>query len=176
MQSSLYRNKNIISPFTKKGVNLNQMQCTSYYRDPYEQAAWQLYLREGALRVAREEVAFLQSIGGATEEDIARIRSRLTTMPPVGAPEIIWIKDESPTITAPTDGESSATGGVTVSLKSILTEVVQADAAANQLCRKVRPLLEQNGIVTFKKHQAIHVLRADAQKVKDLATSLQISA
>jgi len=93
---------------------------------------------------------------------------------PQGTPEIIWIKDETPT--APTDGEASATGGVTVSLKSILTEVVQADAAANQLCRKVRPLLEQNGIVTFKKHQAIHVLRADAQKVKDLATSLQISA
>lgn len=37
-----------------------QMQCTSYYRDSYENSAWEMYLRECAIRVAREEVAFLE--------------------------------------------------------------------------------------------------------------------
>ena len=53
------------------------MQCTSYYRDPYEAQAWELYLRECALRTAREEVAFLEATGGATGPEIARIRERV---------------------------------------------------------------------------------------------------
>lgn len=36
------------------------MQCTTYYRDTLEHDSWQLYLRECTLRVAREEVAFLE--------------------------------------------------------------------------------------------------------------------
>ena len=53
------------------------MQCSSDYRDPYETAAWQLYLRECALRTAREEVAFLEAVGGATKEELDRIRQRV---------------------------------------------------------------------------------------------------
>jgi len=79
----------------------------------------------------------------------------------------IVIKDEpdsTPTTTTSTS--------LTVSLKSILTEVAHADAAANQLCRRMRPLLDQNGIATFKKHHAVHVLATDAQRVKELGETL----
>jgi len=136
------------------------MQCTSFYRDPYEHAAWQLYLRENGLRVAREEVAFLESTGGVTPEELARIRARVL------GEECVVVKDEEavPAIVLP--------NGPTVSLKSVLTEVVRADAAANQLCRRVRPLLEQQGIATFKKHHAVHVLRTDAERVKELGARL----
>jgi hypothetical protein len=33
-------------------------------------------------------------------------------------------------------------------------------------------MLEQHGIATFKKHQAVHVLRADSQRVRDLGLGL----
>jgi len=78
---------------------------------------------------------------------------------------VITIKEEDVTVSEP---KPSA---VTVSLKSVLTEVAHSDVA-NQLCRRVRPLLDQLGIVTFKKHQAIHILKADAQRVKDLGAGL----
>ena len=149
------------------------MQCTSYYRDPYEHAAWQLYLRENGLRVAREEMAFLESTGGATPEEIARIRGRVllggdVVMGGNNGPVVVKDEEAIPAIVVP-----NTPSGPTVSLKSILTDVVQAaDAAANQLCRRVRPLLERHGIVTFKKHQAVHVLRVDVEKVRELCESL----
>jgi hypothetical protein len=92
---------------------------------------------------------------------LSRIRARVVAESPV-----ITIKEEETTPVYAKDPPS-----VTVSLKSVLTEVVHADAA-NQLCRRVRPLLEQLGITTFKKHQAIHILKADAQRVKDLGAGL----
>ena len=138
------------------------MQCTAFYRDPYETAAWQLYLRECAMRAAREEVAFLEATGGVTEEDLRRIRERAM------ADGGVDMNNNQPHLIIPTNPPQSTT---TVSLKSVLTEVVQSQAI-NQLCRRVRPLLEQNGIVTFKKHQAIHVLQADAQRVRDLGMGL----
>jgi hypothetical protein len=47
--------------FISRSLNdIDSMQCTSYYRDSYENSAWQMYLRECAIRVAREEVAFLE--------------------------------------------------------------------------------------------------------------------
>jgi hypothetical protein len=132
------------------------MQCTSVYRDPYENAAWQLYLRECALRTAREEVAFLEATGGATPDEIARIRDRVIGNP--NAPmEAIRVDEEKPT--------------ATVSLKSVLSELAQ-DSAVNQLCRRVRPVLEQLGVITFRKHQAIHVLRADAHRVREIGASV----
>ena len=137
------------------------MQCTAFYRDPYETAAWQLYLRECVMRAAREEVAFLEATGGVTEEDLRRIRERAMT----GG---VDMNNNQNHIIIPTNPPQSTT---TVSLKSVLTEVVQSQAI-NQQCRRVRPLLEQNGIVTFKKHQAIHVLQADAQRVRDLGMGL----
>ena len=137
------------------------MQCTAFYRDPYETAAWQLYLRECVMRAAREEVAFLEATGGVTEEDLRRIRERAMT----GG---VDMNNNQNHIIIPTNPPQSTT---TVSLKSVLTEVVQSQAI-NQQCRRVRPLLEQNGIVTFKKHQAIHVLQADAQRVRELGMGL----
>lgn len=148
------------------------MQCTSFYRDPYEHAAWHLYLRESALRVAREEVAFLEATGGATDDEIVRIRERIMH-------DQIKMED---------NGEAIVNNNVhllntlnrsasfdnncgTVSLKSILVESIQPNAV-NQLCRKIRPLLEQNGIFTCKKHQALHVLQSDVQRVRDLSAGL----
>jgi hypothetical protein len=61
---------------------------------------------------------------------------------------------------------------LTVSLKSVLNDIIDSDAAINSLCRRVRPMLEQHGIPTFKKHQAVHVLRADAQRVRDLGSGI----
>ena len=96
----------------------------------------------------------LQATGGASSEDLHRIRARVFESP------VITVKDEPKEPPA-----------VTVSLKSVLTEVVHSDAA-NQLCRRVRPFLDQMGIVTFKKHHALHILKADAQRVKELGAGL----
>jgi hypothetical protein len=150
------------------------MQCTSYYRDPYETAAWQLYLRECSLRAAREEVAFLEATGGATAEEVGRIRERVLSgevkVEGVDAlasnnAHLINIMNHH------TNNQPEDRNNVTVSLKSVLTDVVHSDAI-NQLCRRVRPMLEQHGIPTFKKHQAVHVLRVDAQRVRDLGSGL----
>jgi len=146
------------------------MQCTSFYRDPYEHAAWHLYLRESALRVAREEVAFLEATGGATDDEIVRIRERVLH-------DHIKTEDDAivnnnvrllNTLNRPPSLDSS-----TVSLKSILVDYIHPDAV-NQLCRRVRPLLEQNGIFTCKKHQALHVLQSDVQRVRDLSAGLNL--
>ena len=132
------------------------MQCSSYYRDPYEAQAWELYLQESALRTAREEVAFLEATGGATSAEIARIRDRV-----LGNPEVpmVAIKVE------PTDQRPT----VTVSLKSVLLDLVHEDGQANQLCRRVKPMLEPAGIHTFRKHQATYVLKNDVGRIRDLA-------
>ena len=126
------------------------MQC----REAYENAAWQLYLRECTLRAAREEVAFLEATGGATPDEIARIRGRVLGDPHV-AMAAIKIEDDRDT----------------VSLKSVLSDLAQ-DNAVNQLCRRVRPVLEQYGISVFRKHQAIHVLKADAPRVRQMGVGL----
>ena len=93
----------------------------------------------------------LQATGGASSEDLFRLRARIF---------------ESPAVK-----EEPAAPAVTVSLKSVLAEVVHSDAA-NQLCRRVRPFLDQRGIVTFKKHHALHILKADAERVKELGAGL----
>ena len=133
------------------------MQCSSYYRDPYEAQAWELYLREGTLRAAREEVAFLEATGGATFEEIARIRGRVLGNPDVPMAAIKIDDDARPS--------------VTVSLKSVLLDLVHEDGKANQLCRRVKPMLEQAGIHTFRKHQATYVLKNDVGRIRDLALS-----
>jgi hypothetical protein len=128
--------------------------CCSQMQAAYENTAWQLYLRECALRTAREEVAFLESTGGATPAEIARIRERVLGNPDV-AMEAIKIEDHPST----------------VSLKSVLSDFAQ-DTAVNQLCRRVKPVLEQLGVHTFRKHQAIHVLRSDAPRVREIGASV----
>ncbi len=101
-----------------------------------------------------------QATGGATDEELALIRGRVIAGP------VVEVKEEEASCSPP-----PCVSSATVSLKSVLTEVVHSDAA-NQLCRRVRPLLDQLGITTFKKHQAIHILRADAQRVKELGAGL----
>jgi hypothetical protein len=154
------------------------MQCTSYYRDPYEHAAWQLYLKECSLRAAREEVAFLEATGGATAEELVHIRGRVLGTNDVKMEDFEALANNNTHLlnilnhtSASDQYNTSKASSVTISLKSVLTDVVQSDAI-NQLCRRVRPMLEQNGIVTFKKHQAIHILKADAQRVRDLGAGL----
>ena len=126
------------------------MQC----REAFETASWNLYLRECTLRVAREEVAFLEATGGITSEEIGRIRGRVLGNPHV-AMEAIKIED----------------GRETVSLKSVLSDLAQ-DSAVNQLCRRVRPMLEQVGVNIFRKHQAIHILKSDAHRVRQMGMGL----
>lgn len=174
------------------------MQCTSYYRDPFETAAWQLHLRECALRTAREEVAFLEAVGAATKEELDRIRQRV-----MACSEPAWdannmdaqamnnarlinllgqnqngLKREDDDLSIPdnyhreNERYDNNNNNVTVSLKSVLNDIIQSDTVINSLCRRVRPVLEQHGIPTFKKHQAVHVLRVDAQRVRDLGSGL----
>jgi hypothetical protein len=153
------------------------MQCVSHYRDAFETAAWQLYLRECSLRTAREEVAFLESIGGATKEELDRIRQRVVNGEPVQFDDalvnhnahllnIMQPKTEHNEVSVMTHQHD--TNNVTVSLKSVLTDIVDSDTAINTLCRRVRPMLDHHGIATFKKHQAVHVLRADAPRIREL--------
>ena len=157
------------------------MQCTSYYRDPYEHAAWQLYLRECSLRAAREEVAFLEATGGVTADELILIRGRVIGgMSEIKTEDCEIVTENNTHLLNILNNTShpdqyninpSKSSSVTVSLKQVLTDVVHSDAI-NQLCRRVRPMLEQHGIVTFKKHQAIHVLKADAQRVRDLGAGM----
>ena len=150
------------------------MQCVSNFRDAYETAAWQLYLRECALRTAREEVAFLESTGGATKEELDRIRQR------VAGGELPWADHADVLVSnhhmqpKPEDDYHRQHDGnnVTVSLKSVLSDIIHSDSAINSLCRRVRPVLDQQGIPTFKKHQAVHVLRVDANRIRELGTGL----
>ena len=138
------------------------MQVTSYYRDPYEDYAWRLYLRECAMRTAREELAFLEATGGVTAEDLQRIRRQVQ--------EEAVIKQDEPVIKQEADLKGQPEGNhVTISLKSILADVVQHDGV-NHLCRRLKPMLDDAGITTLKKHNAVHVLKADAQRVRDLVS------
>ena len=174
----------------------HSMQCTSFYRDPYEHAAWQLYLRECALRAAREEVAFLEATGGATDEELARIRERVLsgTIEEAGA---VRVKEEADVDAMSNNNtrllnimHTSKTNRLeldegddvimvpppalcrkTVSLKSVLMNALHPEEV-NAFCRRVRPLLDRHGIATFKKHQAVHVLQSDTQRVLDLSAGL----
>ncbi len=160
--SILFFFKNRTAPLLAPSANTNQMQCTSYFRDPYETAAWQLYLRECALRAAKEEVAFLEATGGMNADEMARIRQGV--MSGLVKQEINAFNDQALNNENNLQQRPSIS---TISLKSILADVAQTDAV-NQLCRCVRPLLEREGITTFKKHQAIHVMREDVDRVRDL--------
>ena len=139
------------------------MQCTSYYRDPYEDVAWRLYLRECALRAAREEVAFLEATGGATVEDMQRIRDRVLQSED---------KVELVTHSGPAIKQENERVDTTISLKSVLLAEADHHDAINRLCRRVKPLLDESGIVTFKKHNALHVLKTDADRVRRVAANI----
>ena len=69
------------------------MQFTSYYNNPSEQALLTLQVREAELRVAREELAFLQACGGVGEEDVRRLRLGLG-LTVVECDDVVVVKEE----------------------------------------------------------------------------------
>lgn len=127
------------------------MQCTSYFNNPSDQALLALQVREAELRVAREELAFLRACGGVGAEDVRRLRAGL------GIKEsdevVVVVKEER---------------GDLVSLKSILLPLITADASVTQLCRRVRPALERQGVPTFKRQKVVHVLRSQTDRVLEV--------
>jgi hypothetical protein len=122
--------------------------------DPfYDFMCRHLSIRERELHVIKEEYAFLQSCGGVTSEDMARLRASIqhcTTQ----------IKEE------PKDEIATHL----VSLKSMLLEIIthsQTDNI-NKICRHVKPLLEREGIRTFNRHHATHVRSTDIARVRSV--------
>jgi hypothetical protein len=141
------------------------MQCTSYFSNPSEQALLALQVREAELRVAREELAFLQACGGAGEDDVRRLRSGLGMAATV---DVIVVDDVSHCSVK----EEEEDGPRLVSLKSILAPLIATDAAVAQLCRRVKPEIERQGFPTFKRRKAVHVLRRDAGRVLEVGRSV----
>ena len=125
------------------------MQCTSYFSNPAEQALLALQVREAELRVAREELAFLQACGGVGAADVRRLRAGLGIKDQEEEGGVVVVKEES----------SSAVGEL-VSLKSVLRPLITTDSSVNQLCRRVRPALERHGVPTFKRQKVVHVLKS----------------
>jgi hypothetical protein len=146
------------------------MQCTSYFSHPSEQALLALQVREAELRVAREELAFLQACGGAGEDDVRRLRAGLG---------MAAVKEERPDAVVVVGEDDNAVekvasaGGPLVSLKSILAPLMIAtDASVSRLCRRVRPVLERHGMPTYKRRKAVHVLSSDAARVAEVAAGV----
>jgi hypothetical protein len=145
------------------------MQCTSYFSHPSEQALLALQVREAELRVAREELAFLQACGGAGEDDVRRLRAGLG---------MAVVKEERPDVVVVGEDDNAvekvaSAGGPLVSLKSILAPLMIAtDASVSRLCRRVRPVLERHGMPTYKRRKAVHVLSSDAARVAEVAAGV----
>jgi hypothetical protein len=133
------------------------MQCTSFYRDPYEQAAWHLYLHESTIRTAHSELIFLQACGGARPEDLERLRNVVVNP---SRDVVVKIEDEDARPPAPI---------AKVSLKSVLAPI-STPRNINQLCRRAKPLLQKHCVPTFVKHNATYVFESDAQRIRDLVT------
>jgi hypothetical protein len=150
------------------------MQCTSYFNNPTEQALLSLQLREAELRVAREELAFLQACGGVAEADVRRLREGLglqaaavvqgVPVVAVGCDDVVVVKEEG-------DG-----GGVgeeqLVSLKSVLLPVLRERRVRGEMaqaCRRVALALKRCGVAIFRRRKAVHVLQRDAWRVVQIA-------
>jgi hypothetical protein len=159
------------------------MQCTSYYSNPSEQSLLALQVREAEIRVAREELAFLQACGGVGEDDVRRLRMGLGMAAPVqddfvasffgarhsdngfhgnNAANVV-IKEENTDVC-----EVQAVDGELVSLKNLLTPLITTESSVAQLCRRVRPVLERQGVPTFKRQKVVHVLRSQADRVLEV--------
>ena len=139
---------------------LNQpttMQFTSYYNNPSEQALLTLQVREAELRVAREELAFLQACGGVGEEDVRRLRLGLGL---TVCDDVVVVKEEE--VGDVVDGKRL------VSLKSVLAPLIVSDESIAQLCRRVRPIIERRGVQTFRRRKAVHVMRMDVGAVVEV--------
>ena len=139
------------------------MQCTSYFINPSEQALLTLQVREAELRVAREELAFLQACGGAGEADVRRLRAGL------GMGEVVVaLRDDHDVVVVKEEYEDDISANELVSLKSILTPLIATDSSVAQLCRRVRPVLERQGMPVFKRRKAVHVRRGDADRALEV--------
>jgi hypothetical protein len=146
------------------------MQCTSYFSHPSEQALQALQVREAELRVAREELAFLQACGGAGEDDVRRLRAGLgMAAVKEERPDVVVVGEDNDRACAV---EANVQTGSLISLKSILTPLIATDASVNRLCRRVRPVLERHGMPTYKRRKAVHVLRSDAARVAEVAAGV----
>jgi hypothetical protein len=144
------------------------MQFTSYYSSPAEQALLALQVREAELRVAREELAFLQACGGVGAEDVKRLRAGLG-LAAADSRDVVVVKEErvsdyegSPPLPASSSSSSSCS---LVSLETVLAPLIAADSSVAQLCRRVRPVLEREGVRVFKRQKAVHVRSGDVEKV-----------
>ena len=151
------------------------MQCTSYFSNPTEQALLTLQLREASLRVAREELAFLQACGGVGAEDVRRLRVGLGMVDSLNGAAVV---DNTDVVVVEEDGAGGVVVkkepcGELVSLKSILLPLATSDISVTRLCRMVRPLLERHGVATFKRHKVVHVLRSQAVRVRDVGGAVR---
>ena len=145
------------------------MQCTSYFNNPSEQMLLTLQVREAELRVAREELAFLQACGGVAEADVRRLRAGLGLSAVVqggsvvaaGCNDVVVVKEE----------EGGGGGEELVSLKSVLLPVLREQGRAElaQACRRVALALKRCGVATFRRRKVVHVLRGDARRVVEIA-------
>jgi hypothetical protein len=164
------------------------MQCTSYYSNPSEQALLALQVREAEIRVAREELAFLQACGGVGEDDVRRLRMGLGMAAPVqddfaacfsGAAlarqsdiSACFPGNKASNVVIKAEDvkgcEVQAVNCDLVSLKHILTPLITTESSVAQLCRRVRPVLERQGVPTFKRQKVIHVLKSQADRVLEV--------
>ena len=150
------------------------MQCTSYFNNPTEQALLSLQLREAELRVAREELAFLQACGGVAEADVRRLREGLglqaaavvqgVPVVAVGCDDVVVVKEEG-------DGGCGGEEQL-VSLKSVLLPVLRERRVRGEMaqaCRRVALALKRCGVAIFRRRKAVHVLQRDAWRVVQIA-------
>ncbi len=140
------------------------MQFTSYYSSPAEQTLLALQVREAELRVAREELAFLRACGGVGAEDVKRLRAGLG-LAAADSRDVVVVKEER---VSEDEGSfplpASSSSGL-VSLETVLAPLIAADSSVAQLCRRVRPVLEREGVRVFKRQKAVHVRSGDVEKV-----------
>ncbi len=107
--------------------------------------------------MAREELAFLQACGGFGEEDVRRLRAGLGLS--AGNDTIIVLDDDDDVVVVKEEGVDL------VSLRSILVQLLTPGASIAQLCRRVRPVLEREGVELCKRRKTIHVWSGDAERV-----------
>ena len=141
------------------------MQCTSYFANPTDQALLNLQVREAELRVAREELAFLQACGGAVEADVRRLRRGLGLPEEAGMPvvvvgggDVVVVKEEGVV-------------GELVRLKSVLLGNDVAGGIA-QACRRVALELKRRGVPVFRRKKVAHVLRKDVLRVVEVVVGM----
>ena len=106
-------------------------------------------------------------MNAAAEDDVGRLRTGLGTNAAAEKERSdfvacftnnrVVIKDEDHIRRAPL-----------VSLKTVLAPLIATERSVAQLCRRVRPVLERQGVPTFKRRKVIHVLQSQADRVLEV--------